>query len=75
MSDSAPPVLPQDSPDLHRWRLEVRAFVREHLPRELARKVELGLKLKKEDYVCWQKILFARGWFAGEWPQEFGGQG
>ena len=54
-----------DSAELQQWRNEVRDFVRQHLPRELARKVELGLKLQKEDYVCWQKILYAHGWFAG----------
>jgi alkylation response protein AidB-like acyl-CoA dehydrogenase len=64
-----------ESPELARWRQEVRAFVRRHLPPELGRKVKLGLLLEKHDYVCWQKILFEQGWFAAAWPKQFGGQG
>jgi alkylation response protein AidB-like acyl-CoA dehydrogenase len=58
-----------------RWRAEVRHFVETHLPADIARKVALGLKLEKSDYVRWQKILYANGWFAGAWPTEHGGQG
>ena len=61
--------------ELAAWRGEVRAFVQTHLPAELGRKVELGLKLTKQDYVQWQKILYRHGWFAGAWPIEHGGQG
>ena len=60
---------------LARWRAEVAAFVSAHLPTELARKVALGLKMDKADYVQWQQILHREGWFAGAWPKEFGGQG
>jgi alkylation response protein AidB-like acyl-CoA dehydrogenase len=49
--------------------------VRANLPKDVSRKVELGLKLQKNDYVRWQKILFEHGWFAGAWPAEHGGQG
>ncbi|MEC9358555.1 MAG: acyl-CoA dehydrogenase family protein [Pseudomonadota bacterium] len=64
----------QESEESRRWRDEVRAFVQGKLPGELARKVELGLKLDKDDYVRWQQILYRNGWFAGAWPKEFGGQ-
>ena len=57
------------------FRAEVGAFVRKHLPDELARKGELGLELTKADYVRWQKILHQNGYFAGAWPTHFGGQG
>ncbi len=57
------------------WREEVRRFVEANLPPDLARKVELGLKLGKADYVRWQKILHRHGWFAGAWPKQLGGQG
>lgn len=57
------------------WREAVGAFVDRYLPPDLARKVALGLKLEKPDYVLWQKILYREGWFAGAWPKEFGGQG
>lgn len=61
--------------ELDEWRGEVRAFVRENLPPTLSRKVEFGLAIEKADYLAWQKILYRRGWFAGSWPTQFGGQG
>jgi alkylation response protein AidB-like acyl-CoA dehydrogenase len=64
-----------ESEEARQWRIEVRNFVRTHLPADLARKVELGLELEKADYVRWQKILYENGWFAGAWPKEYGGQG
>lgn len=69
-------ILPiHESVEALQWRSEVRAFVTKNLPGDLARKVELGLKLEKADYVLWQKILYREGWFAAAWPREFGGQG
>ena len=64
-----------ESEEARQWRAEVRSFVRTHLPADLARKVELGLKIEKADYVRWQKILYQHGWFAGAWPRQHGGQG
>ncbi|MET0985222.1 MAG: acyl-CoA dehydrogenase family protein, partial [Steroidobacteraceae bacterium] len=64
-----------ESEEARQWRTEVRSFVHTHLPPDLARKVELGLKLQKADYVRWQKILYQNGWFAGAWPKQYGGQG
>jgi alkylation response protein AidB-like acyl-CoA dehydrogenase len=61
--------------ELAAWREAVRVFVDTHLPADLARKVELGLKIEKADYVRWQKILYEHGWFAGSWPTQYGGQG
>jgi alkylation response protein AidB-like acyl-CoA dehydrogenase len=57
------------------WREEVRQFVQQHLPGDIARKVDLGLKLEKADYVRWQQVLYRHGWFAGAWPTQYGGQG
>ena len=68
-------LLREQSEALRQFREEVRRFVRENLPSDLSRKVQLGLKLHKQDYVRWQKILYAHGWFAGAWPREHGGQG
>jgi len=68
-------MLGNESAELVSWRAEVRDFISRHLPSELRRKVALGLKLNKADFIGWQKILFAQGWFAGAWPREFGGQG
>jgi alkylation response protein AidB-like acyl-CoA dehydrogenase len=64
-----------ESREKREWRTEVRRFVETHLPADLARKVATGLKIDKDDYVRWQKILYEHGWFAGAWPIEFGGQG
>ncbi|MBB4642975.1 acyl-CoA dehydrogenase family protein [Rhizorhapis suberifaciens] len=57
------------------FRAEVRAFVRAHLPEDIARKGALGMEIDKDDYVRWQKILYEKGWFAGAWPVEQGGAG
>ncbi|RJG04499.1 acyl-CoA dehydrogenase [Noviherbaspirillum sedimenti] len=55
------------------FRKEVRQFVRDNLASETRHKVENGLYLSKSDYVAWQQALHRKGWFAGAWPQEFGG--
>ncbi|WP_176599186.1 MULTISPECIES: acyl-CoA dehydrogenase family protein [Sphingobium] len=57
------------------FRAEVRDFVRQHLPADIARKGALGLEIDKDDYVCWQKILRDKGWFGAGWPVEHGGAG
>ncbi|GLR66967.1 acyl-CoA dehydrogenase [Acidocella aquatica] len=57
------------------FRLEVRSFVRDHLPAWLKRKVELGLRLERADYVAWYERLYERGWSAPSWPKEYGGPG
>jgi len=57
------------------FRQEVRAFVREQLPADIRRKVELGLRLEQADYVTWFNQLEARGWLTPGWPPEQGGPG
>ncbi len=57
------------------FRDEVRAFIATKLPPEIKRKIEKGIKLAKEDFVRWQKILFEKGWIAPNWPKEHGGTG
>lgn len=57
------------------FRLEVRAFVKDKLPADIRRKVELGLRLEHADYVTWFRILEARGWLTPGWPVEHGGPG
>lgn len=63
------------SEDLIAFRAEVRAFVAENLPTDIADKVRRGRELEKDDYVRWQKALRRQGWFAAGWPVEWGGQG
>lgn len=57
------------------FRLEVRQFVKDHLPPDIRRKVELGLRLEHADYVTWFRILESRGWLTPGWPMEHGGPG
>lgn len=57
------------------FRLEVRQFVQDHLPADIRRKVELGLRLEHADYVTWFRLLEARGWLTPGWPVEHGGPG
>jgi alkylation response protein AidB-like acyl-CoA dehydrogenase len=57
------------------FRLEVREFVKTHLPADIKKKVELGLRLEQDDYVTWFRILESRGWITPGWPVEHGGPG
>ena len=57
------------------FRLEVRSFVKIHLPADIKKKVELGLRLEHEDYITWFRILETRGWVTPGWPVEHGGPG
>ena len=65
----------QFSPEEDAFRLDVRAFVKTHLPADIRRKVELGLRLEHADYVAWFRILETRGWLTQGWPVEHGGPG
>ena len=55
------------------FRDEVRAFLDEKLPGEIADKVRRGQELTKEDMERWHAILNERGWLAPNWPKEYGG--
>ena len=57
------------------FRDEVRRFLAERLPEDIARRVREGRALGKSDYERWQAILNARGWLAPTWPEEHGGTG
>lgn len=55
------------------FRQEVRDFVVENFPKELAAKAQAEIRFKREDYILWQKILAEKGWIAPHWPKEHGG--
>jgi len=57
------------------FREEVREFVKANLPAGIKRKVELGLRLERADFVAWYTRLFQRGWITPSWPKEYGGPG
>ena len=63
------------SPEELAFRDEVRAFLEASLPADLQAKVRGHLRLAKDDYVRWHKILAQKGWVAPGWPTEFGGAG
>lgn len=60
-------------PDDRAFRDEVRAFIDENLPPDIRRRVETRKRLRKEDHVEWQRILWRKGWIAPHWPVEYGG--
>ena len=57
------------------FRRDVREFVARELPDDIRRKVLGFLRVERDDYVRWQRILHARGWGAPGWPVEHGGCG
>ena len=63
------------SSDETAFRDTVRAFLDSHLPADLQRKVRGHLRLTKDDYVRWHKIVAQQGWAAPAWPVEHGGTG
>ncbi len=63
----------QFTPEEEAFRAEVRAFLQEHLPRDLAAKVKAGQRLTRFDQENWHAILNKKGWLAYHWPVEWGG--
>jgi alkylation response protein AidB-like acyl-CoA dehydrogenase len=61
------------TPEQESFRAEVRAFLESELPVDIRDKMRLGRRMRKDDMMRWQKILFRRGWGAGMWPKRFGG--
>lgn len=57
------------------FRDEVRTFLNDKLPKDIASKVKEHKRLGKEDTIRWQKILNEQGWLALHWPVEHGGTG
>ena len=54
---------------------EVRDFLSSEYPLAIKEKQDKRLPLEKEDIISWQKILASKGWFAINWPKEYGGVG
>ncbi len=57
------------------FRDQVRAYLDTHLPSDLQHKVLNHLRLSKDDYVRWHRILAKQGWVAPGWPVEYDGPG
>ncbi|MEJ6392035.1 acyl-CoA dehydrogenase family protein [Gymnodinialimonas sp. 2305UL16-5] len=63
------------SPAEHAFQSEVRAFLAEALPSDIAARVARGDGPTRDDMEAWHRILNDKNWLAGPWPTEFGGQG
>ena len=57
------------------FREQVRAWVKDNLPKEISDKVHSSVRLSREDMQRWAKILGKQGWLGSGWPKEFGGPG
>ena len=57
------------------FRDEVRAFLHEHLPGDMAQRNQRGFHPSKADMLAWTRILHSKGWSAPHWPVEHGGTG
>jgi alkylation response protein AidB-like acyl-CoA dehydrogenase len=57
------------------FQKEVREFLDAEFPKDIKHKVDNGIRLEKDDFVRWQKILYKKGWVAPNWPEEYGGTG
>ncbi len=57
------------------FRDEVKKFFAEKYPEDIRTKRDQGIPLSPADTVRWQKILYEQGWFAVNWPVEYGGTG
>lgn len=55
------------------FREEVRRFIAEHLPPEMADRVRRSGHPTREDVTAWMTILYRKGWAAVGWPVEYGG--
>jgi len=63
------------TPEEEAFRQEVRAFLAAKLPAELVQKTKTGVRLGKEDYKAWQRLLYEQGWVSPKWPTQYGGTG
>ncbi len=62
-------------PDDAAFREEVRAFLRDNLPADIAERNRRGFHPTKDDELWWTQVLYRKGWSAPHWPVQFGGTG
>lgn len=61
--------------EIAEFRHEVRGFLANALPPEVAARVEAGAALSRDELMDWHRRLFEQGWVAPGWPVEHGGTG
>jgi alkylation response protein AidB-like acyl-CoA dehydrogenase len=57
------------------FRDEVRRFLKEKMPREIAEATAVGVSIEKPLLKTWHRILYDQGWIAPAWPKQYGGTG
>jgi len=63
------------TPEEQKFREDIRAWVRENLPKDISHKVHNALELTRDDLQRWARILGSKGWLGYGWPRQFGGPG
>ena len=63
------------TPEELAFRHEIRQWVAENLPADIAHKVRHSLRLSRDDHQRWARILGKKGWLGWGWPAAFGGPG
>jgi len=58
-----------------RFRTQVRCFLQQHLPEDLANRNSRGFHFIREDMRRWTRILNQHGYSGGNWPSAWGGTG
>ena len=57
------------------FRAEVRAFVRDRLPADVARRGRHDFHHHRADIALWTGLMAERGWSVPHWPEAYGGTG
>jgi len=57
------------------FREEVRSFIAENLPRDMAERVRRSCHASRADVTAWMRLVHRKGWSAVGWPSEYGGPG
>jgi alkylation response protein AidB-like acyl-CoA dehydrogenase len=63
------------SPEDNAFRAEVRTWLEENYPKDVAERQAAGDDLRKEDVMKWHHVLAKKGWAVPAWPKEWGGTG
>jgi len=61
------------TPEQEAFRQEVRAWIQQALPPNLAAKAQQHAHFEPEEQRQWHRIMHQRGWAAANWPKEHGG--
>jgi alkylation response protein AidB-like acyl-CoA dehydrogenase len=57
------------------FRDEIRQGLRNEFPEAIRAKCDANIDISREEQIQYQKWLAERGWFAINWPKEYGGTG